>query len=134
MDQIGGLRGPEHVAAAQYRVRPQKTADKRHCIVELFSPSNPSLDTILPPISSLHEFLSLFLTVPHYSILPYHFKIHIIYILQYKKGMVKDMDVKTLRYFLAVAQEGTITRAAETLRIAQPPLSRQMQLWRKSWA
>ena len=38
------------------------------------------------------------------------------------------MDVKTLKYFLTVAREGTITRAAEKLCIAQPPLSRSMQL------
>ena len=38
------------------------------------------------------------------------------------------MDVKTLKYFLTVAREGTITKAAETLCIAQPPLSRSMQL------
>lgn len=41
--------------------------------------------------------------------------------------MVKCMDIKDLKYFLAIAQEGTITRAAEKLCIAQPPLSRQMQ-------
>lgn len=38
------------------------------------------------------------------------------------------MDIKDLKYFLAIAQEGTITRAAEKLCIAQPPLSRQMKL------
>lgn len=38
------------------------------------------------------------------------------------------MDIKALRYFLAVVQEGNITRAAEKLCIAQPPLSRQMKL------
>ena len=38
------------------------------------------------------------------------------------------MDIKILKYFLAVAREGTITRAAEKLSIAQPPLSRHMQL------
>lgn len=40
--------------------------------------------------------------------------------------MVKYMDIKDLKYFLAIVQEGTITRAAEKLCIAQPPLSRQM--------
>lgn len=38
------------------------------------------------------------------------------------------MDIKTLRYFLTVAQEKNITRAAEKLFLAQPPLSRQMKL------
>lgn len=38
------------------------------------------------------------------------------------------MDVKALKYFLAVAREGNITRAAEKLCMAQPPLSRQMKL------
>ncbi len=38
------------------------------------------------------------------------------------------MDIRTIRYFLEVAQEQNITRAAENLHMAQPPLSRQMQL------
>lgn len=38
------------------------------------------------------------------------------------------MDIKTMKYFLEVAREENITRAAEKLCIAQPPLSRQMKL------
>ncbi|SHO52350.1 LysR family transcriptional regulator [Anaerocolumna xylanovorans] len=36
------------------------------------------------------------------------------------------MDIRVLRYFLAVAKEGNITKAAENLHITQPTLSRQM--------
>lgn len=38
------------------------------------------------------------------------------------------MDVRQLRYFLAIARENQITRAAKSLNMEQPPLSRQLKL------
>ncbi|CAM3598607.1 LysR family transcriptional regulator [Marinicrinis lubricantis] len=38
------------------------------------------------------------------------------------------MDYRQLKYFLAIAQEGQITKAAKVLNIEQPPLSRQLKL------
>jgi DNA-binding transcriptional LysR family regulator len=37
------------------------------------------------------------------------------------------MDLKQLRYFLALANEGSFSRASEQLHMAQPPLTRQIQ-------
>ena len=37
------------------------------------------------------------------------------------------MDLKRLRTFVVVAEQGTIASAAETLRITQPALSRQLK-------
>lgn len=36
------------------------------------------------------------------------------------------MEIRVLKYFLTVAREGSITRAAEILHVTQPTLSRQI--------
>lgn len=38
------------------------------------------------------------------------------------------MDIRLLRYFLTIAEEGSITKAAQKLHISQPPLSKQIKL------
>ena len=37
------------------------------------------------------------------------------------------MELRHLRYFVAVVDAGSITRAAQTVRVAQPSLSRQLR-------
>ena len=37
------------------------------------------------------------------------------------------MEIRVLRYFLEIAREGNMTRAAETLHISQPSLSKEMK-------
>ena len=38
------------------------------------------------------------------------------------------MDIRQLQYFVRIADEGSITGAARSLHMSQPPLSMQMKL------
>lgn len=37
------------------------------------------------------------------------------------------MDIRQLKYFVTIAEEGKITTAAKKLNMAQPPLSKQLK-------
>jgi LysR family transcriptional regulator, salicylic acid-responsive activator of bsdBCD len=58
------------------------------------------------------------------------FKVSILFYIHTKKVYWErsKMDLRQLKYFLTVAKEGQVTRAAKLLNMEQPPLSRQLKL------
>src|SRR5690554_2592653 len=59
----------------------------------------------------------------HILIISNSFKLHTFKV--YVGG--DDMDMRQLKYFITIAQEGQVTRAAKLLNMEQPPLSRQLK-------
>lgn len=43
------------------------------------------------------------------------------------------MELRVLRYFLAIVETGSVTKAAEAVRVAQPSLSRQLRGLEGPW-
>ena len=43
------------------------------------------------------------------------------------------MTFQTLEYIIAIAEERSMSRAADRLLISQPTLSRQLNVWRIAW-
>ncbi|WP_405852204.1 LysR family transcriptional regulator [Streptomyces sp. NBC_00090] len=43
------------------------------------------------------------------------------------------MEIRVLHYFLTIAETGSVTKAAEVVRVAQPSLSRQLRGLERAW-
>jgi hypothetical protein len=68
-----------------------------------------------------------------YSIQKSILKISYTYVLYTKLVWQEDiMDLRQLKNFLTIAEEGQITSAANRLQMAQPPLSQQLSFLRMS--
>ena len=44
------------------------------------------------------------------------------------------MNLRQMQYFVAIAEDGSISRSAERLLVAQPSLSAQIRVSRRNWA
>jgi DNA-binding transcriptional LysR family regulator len=65
--------------------------------------------------------------IAHYKILEKYNFIKLFIFFTYEPLGEDGMDIRQLRYFLTIVEEGQITSAARKLNIAQPPLSQQLK-------